>query len=441
MSSVILDQRYEVVPTKTISTHPRNARRGDLEAIEASIATNGFYGSVVVHEQTRQIMVGNHRFRAAVARGLLQIPAIFVTCSGIEAERIAVADNRVGDLGTYDNAALLEQLERIAGETGSVAGTGYSDDDFAALEAELAALGKTGGVDDDSDDAGGASSDDDDIDNLRVPSEPITKKGDLWLLGEHRLLCGDSFNASDRKRLLQGQPVDLVLMDPPFAIYGSSTGIGADIADDKMIQPFFEQLLRFTHAVVREFAHVYVCCDWRSWATIWGAAKTAGLSPKNCIVWDKASAGLGSNYANTYELVGFFARLPPPTAMKSTTRRGQRTVFAPNIARYNRVTGAEREHNAAKPAALFEWLIGNSSDPGESVADFFIGSGTTIVAAERAKRKAFGMEMEPRWCDVSVARWERLTNRRAKRVPVEEQPQSKAPPAPDPAEGNVAAES
>ncbi len=416
---------YAIEPITKPKPHPKNARRGDLEAIEASIATNGFWGAIVVQDSTDFTVVGNHRLRAMIARHEPNIPVIRVDCTDAEAERMAVADNRTSDLAGYDLEAQVAQLSRIAEQGGGLAGTGFSGEAFAALESELAALAKQAERDarkaSRESAKGGVSEADkaDDLAALHVPTEPITKKGDLWLLGEHRLLCGDSFLPEDRKRLFGDESVDLVVMDPPYAIYGSSTGIGADIADDLMVRPFFTELFRIVFAHVKEFAHVYTCCDWRSWSAIWESAKQAKLSAKNCIVWDKGSSGLGSNYANTYEMIGFFARLPPATAMKSTTRRGQRTVHAPNIARHNRVTGAEREHNAAKPVALFEWLIGNSSDPGDLVADFFLGSGTTIIAAERTKRRCFGFEIKEQYCDVIVARWERETGKRAKRVPLE----------------------
>lgn len=427
---MIRNKRYAEVGIDTIQAHPKNARRGDLEAIEASIATNGFYGAVVVQDSSGRIMVGNHRWRAARARGMRTIPVIFVDCADIEAERIAVADNRVGDLGSYDQTALLEQLERIAEQEGSLAGTGYSEEDFAAIEAEMAELAGAADADEESTDDG--ASQDDDLDSLNVPSEPITKAGDLWLLGDHKLLCGDCFDAANRKIVFRGELADLVVTDPPYAIFGSSTGIGADIADDKMIRPFFERMFWFIAHSVREFAHIYTCCDWRTYATIWNAAKGAGLSPKNCLVWDKNSSGLGSSYANAHEFISFFARLPPPTSMKSTTRRGQRTVLAPNVARHNRVSGTEREHNAAKPVPLLEWLIGNSSDQGELVADFFIGSGSTMVAAERSKRRCYGFEIERKHCDITVARWERVTGQRARRVPAEEVAAARKSVVPEP---------
>lgn len=423
---MIVNRGYSVDPIHNVKPHPRNARRGDLEAIEASIAANGFFGAIVVQESSGLILIGNHRWRAAVRHGMTEIPVIRVACSDAQAVRMALADNRTSDLGTNDPEILVAQLAELAATDAGIDGTGYTDETFAALEAELADLAKQAAKDageppTPSRSTGGDGDEGEDLESLIIPSEPITAKGDLWLLGEHRLLCGDTFDEANRRRVFRGQAADLVMMDPPYAIYGSSTGIGADIADDKMVRPFFEQLFRICQSHVREFAHVYTCCDWRSWSAIWESAKAANLSPKNCLIWDKGSSGLGSNYANTYEMIGFFARLPPATAMKSTTRRGQRTVHAPNVARHNRVVGAERLHNAAKPVALFEWLIGNSSDPGELVVDFFGGSGTTIVACEKTNRRALTFEMERKYCDIIVARWERLTGKRAKRVPIEDQ--------------------
>jgi DNA modification methylase len=243
---------------------------------------------------------------------------------------------------------------------------------------------------------------------------PVARAGDLWLMGEHRLYVGDTFNADDRALLLPGGMLgDCVVTDPPYAIYGSSTGIGADISDDKMVRPFFEAMARALANSVREFAHIYACCDWRSYATLWGGFKEARLSPKNCVVWDKGSAGLGNSYANTHEFVAFFARLPPQKAMQSNARRGQRPVHRPNIFRCNRVTGEERQHNAAKPVALLTFLIENSTDEGELVLDLFAGSGSTLIACQATGRRCAAMEIEPRYADTTVRRWQAFTGLQA----------------------------
>ncbi len=120
-----------------------------------------------------------------------------------------------------------------------------------------------------------------------------------------------------------------------------------------------------------EFGHAYIHCDWRSYATLWDGFRAAGLTPKNCLVWDKGGAGLGANYANTHEFVAFWSRLPPEKAMTASRKRGQRTVAASNILRFQRPTGDDREHNAAKPVAMLAELIENSSDVGDVVVDFF----------------------------------------------------------------------
>jgi DNA modification methylase len=216
--------------------------------------------------------------------------------------------------------------------------------------------------------------------------------------------------------VLGGEYADLVCTDPPFAIYGSSTGIGADIADDKMVRPFFERVLKQLARVVPDFGHIYVFCDWRSWGAIWDSAKRAQLSPKNLLVWDKGNGGLGGMYANCHELVGFFAKLPPPKSMKSGKEAGERCVFAPNILRYARASGEERNHNASKPVELVRELIRNSSDKGAVVLDLFNGGGTTLIACEREGRRYRGLDIEPREVDKTIRRWEKLTGGRAERV-------------------------
>ncbi len=236
----------------------------------------------------------------------------------------------------------------------------------------------------------------------------VTEPGDLWHLGRHRVLCGDSFVDKDLKRLTGGQLVDVVLTDPPYAIYGSSTGVASDIADDKMVRPFFEQLFRRALQVLPKFGHAYVHCDWRSWAAIWEGAKRAGITCKNCLVWDKGGSGLGSNYSNTYELIGFFAKLPKTGAMTSKAEAGQRAILSPNVLRHNRPRGEDRRVNAAKPVELLAELVRNSSDEGGRVLDLFTGSGSTLIAAERAGRVGLGMEVEPATVDIILDRWNRL---------------------------------
>jgi DNA modification methylase len=259
----------------------------------------------------------------------------------------------------------------------------------------------------------GPSAGDDDLPAL--PDDPITRPGDVIELGPHRLICGDATAGDTLDRLLGKQRVDLVVTDPPYAIYGSSTGLAAEVADDKMVRPFFREALRAAARALKPFGHLYVCCDWRSWASWWEVAKGTGLTPKNMIVWDKGGAGLGNNYANTHELV-FFATAIPKRIRMTVDNPGQRAVLDTNVWKIARVpSGEERVHNAQKPVELVERAIDNSTEPGERVLDLFAGSGTTIIAAENTGRVAYAVEIDPAWCDAAVLRYERLTGQQAKR--------------------------
>lgn len=411
--------RIEYMALADLKRAPRNPKSHKLEEIVRSFGRFGFVMPVLLNETTGTILAGHGRVEGLseqkangeepperiVARDddwFLPVIRGVAFEDDADAEAYLIADNRIGELGGWKDAELAPMLEELAAKD-RLAGTGYQQDDVRALLEKLSTNKRKGRTDADS--------------IPEQPAEPVTKTGDLWKLGPHRVLCGDATKEPDVRRLVEaiGGDVHMVLTDPPFAIYGSSTGIGADIADDKMVRPFFEAMFRQIAGVLPWFAHVYVHCDWRSWSALWDAASRAAITPKNCIVWDKGSAGLGSSYANTYEFVGFFAKLPPEGAMRSSARTGQRQVHRPNLMRFDRVRGAERQHNAAKPVALLEELIHNSTDDGEGhvVLDLFGGSGSTLIAAEKQQRRCAMMDSEPKWCDVIVRRWEEFTGRKA----------------------------
>ena len=240
--------------------------------------------------------------------------------------------------------------------------------------------------------------------------------GSLQLKSRHRLLCGDSTKAEDVEQLMDGVLADAVFTDPPYAIYGSSSGIAADIADDKMVRPLFRSVVKTAAKVLKAFGHVYICCDWRSYASWWEVAKGSGLSVKNMIVWDKAS-GLGGMFANCHELI-FFASHRPLRSGMTQKIRGERMVMGSNIWRINRVSNTgevKKEHNAQKPLQLVMNALNASTDPGELVVDFFAGSGTTLIACENAHRRCYSMEIDPAYCDVIVRRYEQSTGEKAVR--------------------------
>lgn len=414
-------RRLELVQLATINFAKRNPKDHDLGEIIASIKRFGFADAGVIDERTGRLVAGHGRVEALRAMqkespsspppgvelrdGEWWVPVQrgWASKDDAHAEGFIVAANRIPELGGWRTPVLEEILVDLAkGGEQNLEGVGYDVGDVDEILAELGRMGAKN--------AGAEQANPEDEKPLYV------KAGDLWLLGEHRLLVGDTTKPEDMKRLLDGQTMDAVISDPPYAIYGSSTGIGADIADDKMVRPFFESICRIARSVVKEFGHVYLCTDWRSYPALWDGAKRAELSPKGCIVWDKGNGGMGSMWANCYELVIFLVRMPPAKTMKQGTPSGQRQAFKPNIQRFPRVAGDEREHNAAKPVALMSEFVEVATDRKGPVLDFFGGSGSTLIACEKLGRRCFMMEIEPKFAQIIVERWQRETGRKAERV-------------------------
>jgi DNA modification methylase len=399
----------------------RNARRHgkrNIDAIAAALREVGAARSIVINERGI-ILAGEGTVKAAAKIGIRKLKVVdaagdelvAVRRSGLSKKqqaRLALFDNRTNELSEWND----EALRALAADGVDLAGGIFTDDELAEMLPGAKILsGSSRAV----------------VDEI-IPEVKRTtiQPGDLFELAAHRLLCGDCTKADDVSTLMGEEVANLMATDPPYAIYGSSTGIGSDIADDKMVRPFFLEILTLAKARVALFGHVYICCDWRSWPSWWEMSKRAELSPKNLIVWDKGNAGLGSSYANSYELVGFFAHLPRQTVMTSGQKAGQRQVHASNIWRGPRVTGTEREHNAQKPIELMKFLIENSSNKDDLVLEPFSGSGTTLIAAEQTGRRCYATEIDPRYVQMAINRWEKLTGKQAVKVGTEAAPQRRS---------------
>lgn len=394
--------RSLAVPVHEIKFDSRNARkhsRRNIDVTKSSLKANGQTKPIVVWKRGNEqiVVAGNGSLTAALELGWTHIAANVREFESEEAARAyALDDNRSAELADWDTDILPMQLEELKGAGFDLEEHGWTDVEIEDFVTPKPGAGGKGGK--------RAREEA----TPRIPSISEIELGMVIELGRHRLLCGDSFDAVMLDTLLGTRRVDMICMDPPYAIYGSSTGIGADIADDKMVLPFFRALAGIAITRTKIWAHIYTHCDWRSWSAIWISYREVGLSPKNMIVWDKQSSGLGSQYANTHELVAFHAHLPKETAMTSTMKRGQRQVYQPNMFRTPRVRGEERLHNAAKPVDMEAWLIKNSSEEGETVLDLFGGSGTTLIAAEREGRTCFMVEKEPKNCKIIVDRYRRF---------------------------------
>jgi DNA modification methylase len=289
-----------------------------------------------------------------------------------------------------------------------------------------------------------------------VPGEPRTKPGDLWLLGSHRLLCGDSTDPEQVARLMGDRRADLLLTDPPYNVaYHQNDGKGLDpklakqrtdrkviqndaFSDEMAFQRFIEDAMRAGISVMRPGAAWYVWFAAMHGPAVFGACADAGLQLRQELVWVKNHFTLGrSDYQWQHEpvLYGTLAGGPhyfAPTRAETTImddsvnlkkmskaelRQMLEEILSPeqptSVLRYDKPVASE-EHPTMKPVPLFARLIRNSSRRGDAVLDLFGGSGTTAIACEQMGRDAYLMELDPAYCDVIVARWERLTGRRAK---------------------------
>lgn len=384
--------RRMLVALDTLEPWPGNPRQGDVPELMESLRRFGQVRPILVRHDGR-IVAGHHLVLAARELGWTHLAAIQHDFeSEEEARAYLVADNRLPELGRIDDEALHVQLQALR----TLEGTGYTERDRADLDRRLAKL---------------RSAPERAEEEPPAPrDEPKSKLGEIYELGPHRLMCGDATVAGDLSRLMGDERADVVWTDPPYAIYGSASGLSASITDDKIVRPFFRDTLAAAEQWTPFFAPIFVCCDWRSWPSWWEVAKLTRVEPKNLIVWDKGGAGLGNNFANTYELVGYFLHLPDQKVMTAQRQSGIRPILKPNVIRANRPTGAERQHNAAKPSDLITEILDVSSKPGALVLDLFAGSGTTMIAAERAGRRANLMEIDPAYCDVIRQRYANLVD-------------------------------
>lgn len=382
------------VPLDDLRTLEGNPRRGDVAAVARSLRRFGQRKPVVARADGT-VIAGNHLLAAARELGWSELAVTRVDDDDATAKAFALADNRTSELGSFDLGDLAAMAAEVhAVDSALLQAASYTEADLNALLAGEVVPAKL--------------TDPDEV--PEPPAEPVTRPGGLWLLGDnHRLLCGDNTAPEDLDRLTDGALADLVVTDPPFAIYGSSSGVDSDVADDKMVRPFFEAMWRTIHARLKEFGHAYVHCDWRSWASLWEAAKRGHMTPHNMIVWDKGGMGMGSHYGNTHELVAFFGKLPPQRTMTNSGPAGQRLVYRPNVLHVSRPSGDDRLHNAAKPVELLREFIKNSSDPGGVVLDLYAGSGSTLIAAHAEDRAAWLVEIEPATCDVVLSRYQEHT--------------------------------
>jgi DNA modification methylase len=397
-----------------LKADPKNARvhsASQVRRIADSVSAFGFNVPVLV-DANNGIVAGHGRVLAAKRLGLSEVPTIALDHLN-EAQRRAfmIADNRLAEIATWDDHLLGEQLKEVVtlDLDFAIEATGF---EMSEIDLRIEALDER---------KGGA-----DEPPIPVPTGPaITRPGDLWMLGPHRLLCGDALDAQGYRLLFEGRKAAMTFADPPYnvRIDGHVSGLGQikhrefAMAVGEMTPQAFTTFLanwiRLAAQSSRKGALIYACIDWRHLGELLDAAKSNGLGALNLCVWAKPNPGMGSFYRSQHELVYVFAAPGGPhrnNIQLGAYGRSRSNVWAyaagPGFGRAGEEGRLSALHPTVKPVAMVADAILDCTAIGEIVLDPFLGSGATLMAAERTRRRCFGLELDPLYCDVIVRRWQ-----------------------------------
>ena len=404
MSLSWLADKIEPWPTARLVPYARNARThsdAQVAQIAASIAEFGFTNPILAGSDG-VIVAGHGRLAAAQKLGIETVPVVVLDhLTPTQRRALVIADNRIAENAGWDEAMLQIELAALQEDSFDLSLTGFDADALADLLAgeETTNDGQT----------------DDDV-VPAIPETPISRPGEVWVCGEHRVLCGDATETQAYTTLLGNELADMVFTDPPYNVnYANSAkdkmrGKERAILNDNLGEGFYDFLLA---ALTPTLAHcrggVYVAMSSSELDTLQSAFRAAGGKWSTFIIWAKNTFTLGrADYQRQYEpiLYGW----PEGKSRHWCGDRDQGDVWQIKKPVKNDL------HPTMKPVELVERAIRNSSRPGDSVLDPFAGSGTTLIAAEKSGRRAWLMELDPKYVDVIVRRWQEWSGKQATRL-------------------------
>ena len=383
--------------TADLIPYAKNSRTHSEEQIAqiaASIKEFGFTNPIIIDENNG-IIAGHGRILAAQKLKLKEVPCIQVTgWSEAQKKAYVIADNKLALNAGWDEKMLALEFDDLQDLGFDLSLTGFSDDEILALKPLEEVVGLT---------------DEDAV--PEAPETPVTIAGDIWILGDHRLMCGDSTDAGSVALLMDGQKADMWLTDPPYNVaYEGKTKDALKIKNDSMKDDVFRQFLRDSYvsadAVMKPGAVFYIWHADSEGYNFRGAAKDAGWTVRQCLIWKKSVLVMGrQDYHWKHEpcLYGW----KDGAAHLWAADRKQTTVLEFDKPSRN------GEHPTMKPVELFSYQILNNTKGQDVVLDSFGGSGTTCIAAEKNGRRAFMMELDPKYCDVIIKRWQDFTGKKA----------------------------
>ena len=388
------------ISTDVLIPYVNNSRtHSDKQVTEiaSSIKEFGFTNPVLIDKENT-IIAGHGRLLASKKLGLKEVPTILLE-NLTEAQKKAyiIADNKLALNAGWDEELLsieLKELDELGYDTSL---TGFSEDELSDILDKPITKGLT------------------DEDEVPEDVEPIVEKGDIWQLGNHRLMCGDSTFIDNIDLVTKKETINMVFTDPPYNALKSwkkneaksETRLNPNnwFVNDNMNWEDYQKFLldSFSHYSADS---IYICCDYRIYPLLTDIIKKINYKLKHCIVWKKNVWGLGKRYRFQHEFIIYATK---KDNAKFYGDNSQSDVWEINVDR-------SKEHKTPKPVELVVKAIINSTKIKNIVFDSFLGSGTTLIACEKTNRICYGMELSPKYCDVIIKRWENFTGKKAERI-------------------------
>lgn len=372
----------EMLPIEGLVPYANNSRTHSDEQVAqvaASIKEFGFTNPVLV-DKDNMIIAGHGRMKAAMRLGITEVPCIRLDhLNDFQKKAYIIADNKLAMNAGWDDELLRLELGQLDEEGFDLSLIGFDDDELSKLliPEQIDGLADEDAVPD-------------------APETPVTVLGDVWVLGNHRLMCGDSTSIDTVDRLMDGQKADMVFTDPPYNVaFNGRSGKHDVIMNDQISEGEFQELIDGTCQTIAALdpAVYYVWCNWKFYAQLQGR-----LAYKACIVWAKNVFGLGNGYRHQHEFCLFNGKI-------DETIKNESDLWSVK-------KDSSYVHPTQKPVELSVRAFGNHIKL-LNVVDLFGGSGSTLIGAEQTGRNCFVMELDPKYCDVIIKRWQDFTGKPA----------------------------
>jgi DNA modification methylase len=368
----------DITSIKPYENNPRKLSETAIEKVAMSLKEYGFRQPIVV-DKNRVIVAGHTRFRASKKLGLKKVPVSVIdnlTEDQINAYRIA--DNRTAEESEWDNELLKMEIKELEAKDFKLDLLGFNDEQLNDILFEE----KQGLTDED--------------EVPETPEEPISKLGDIWKLGNHRVMCGDSTFIDNIDLVTKKEKIDMVFTDPPYNIDYQGVKDKRKIKNDKMDDECF---VDFLTSSLLGCETMYVCCSWQYAHLFREAMIKIARKPKAMIIWDKVNPAQHlDKYFKQHEIIYYYGDFGGHKTLRGDVwnlKRKKNTL-----------------HPTMKPVELITMALTDQKDK-KTVYDGFLGSGSTLIACEKLDRICYGMELDPKYCDVIIKRWENFTGKKA----------------------------